>query len=118
MEMLSVPVQIRRLRGGQPQEIDVTVNTGTAYTMLPREILTQLGNRPVDTRTFELVGSEPVDCELGQASVRLDGKEMALPVVFAPDDVILLLGATALEILGLGIDPTGQRLVPVRAMLK
>ena len=59
-----------------------------------------------------------VEYELGQAWMTLQGKEMAVPMVFAPDGVQPLLGATARDIFELGVGPANQKLVPVTAMLK
>lgn len=50
--------------------------------------------------------------------MRLNGETYPVPVVFAPDGAGSLLGATALEIFGLGVDPVNEALIPAPQMLK
>jgi predicted aspartyl protease len=48
----------------------------------------------------------------------MEGQELIVLVVFAPEGMDPLLGATALETFGLAVDPINLRLVPVPALLK
>ena len=50
--------------------------------------------------------------------MRLDGDATIVLVVFGPEGISPLLGATAVEHLSLAVDPIHQRLVPVPALLK
>jgi hypothetical protein len=50
--------------------------------------------------------------------MRLNGGQTIVLVVFGPEGIDPLLGATALEHLSLAVDPIHRRLVPVPALLK
>ena len=96
--------------------IDALVDTGASYTSLPENLLDELGIEREETRQFELADSRIVEYPLGESRVRIEDREKTVPVMFAPDDTVPLVGATTLEILGLGIDPLAEILVPVNAL--
>jgi predicted aspartyl protease len=85
--------------------------------MVPRSILTQLGIDVVGRYEFELADETVVEYDVGQSSLRIDGRERIVQVVFGPEGTAPLLGATTLEVFRLGVDPVGQRLIPVRGRL-
>jgi aspartyl protease family protein len=114
----SVPLQVGDLSGQHFVELSALVDTGATYTSIPENTLAQLGIEVVERRPFELADDRIAEYGIGQARIRLDGRELIVVVVFAPEDSAPLLGATALEIFGFGVDPLRQSLVPVNALLK
>jgi clan AA aspartic protease len=114
----TVPIQIGDLTGAQFTEVTALVDTGTTYTTLPGSILTQLGVEQEGYRRFELADNRVVEYPICQASLRLEGQELIVLVVFALEDTDPMLGATSLEIFGLAVDPVRQQLVPVLSLLK
>ena len=50
--------------------------------------------------------------------MRYNGKSGIVPVVFTPNDVAPLIGATTLEILGLAVNPVSKELLPVNFLMK
>ena len=70
-----------------------------------------------ENRTFELADNRVVELPMGYVTVRIAGKQVIAPAVFGPERAAPLLGATALEISGLAVDPVRQILVPVNALL-
>ncbi len=118
MVTFSVMVQVGDLAGRQFIEVETLVDTGASDTMLPESILAQLGIEPITLRSFRLADERLVEYPVGQARVRLDGDEFIVLVVFAQEGTMPLLGATTLETFSLGVDPKGQRLIPVAGVLK
>ncbi|PKB78076.1 MAG: hypothetical protein BZY88_20000 [SAR202 cluster bacterium Io17-Chloro-G9] len=118
MGTFTASITISNLSGGQSIDLEALVDTGAAYTALPTNILARLGVQPEDVRRFELADNKIVEYPVGQARIRLEENQLIVLVVFAPEDTAPLLGATTLEIFGLGVDPLGQKLVPVTALLK
>ena len=102
------------------QFIDVValVDTGASDSVLPRDTLAQLGIQPVDRFTYRLADERVVEYEVGEARIRIEGRERTIQVVFGPEGVTPLLGATTLEVFHLGVDPIEQRLIPVPGLLK
>ena len=96
--------------------IDALVDTGSSYSSLPQSLLDELDIERETTRSFELADNRIVEYALGETRVRIEDREQTVPVMFAPDGTMPLVGATTLEILGLGIDPLAERLVPVNAL--
>ena len=117
MGTFAVPIQLGSLTGGTFVNLNALVDTGATYTTLPASMLNQLGIQPEGSRRFRLADNRQIEYEVGQARLRLEGQELVVLVVFAPEDASPLLGATALEIFGLGVDPIEQRLIPLPALL-
>ena len=118
MGTFTVSIQASSLAGQQFVELEALVDTGATYTALPTNVLSQMGVEQEDIRRFELADNQIVEYPVGQIRVRLDGRELIILAVFAPADTTPLLGATTLETFGLGVDPVGQKLIPVTALLK
>ena len=118
MSTFNVTFQIGNPNLPDMLDITVMVHTGSAYTFIPREILEALGLTWQEQREFLLADNSTVEYGFGIALIQLNGKRYPVPVVFAPEGVDPLLGFTALEIFGLGIDPVNERLVPTPRMLK
>ena len=117
MGTFSIPVQVGDFYGRQFLDIEAMVDTGASDTMVPRSILTQLGIDVVGRYEFELADGTVVEYDVGQSSLRIDGRERIVQVIFGPEGTAPLLGATTLEVFRLGVDPVGQRLIPVRGRL-
>ena len=118
MGTFTAHIEVGDLAGVQVIEVEALVDTGSTYTALPSDFLTQVGVAQEGTRRFELADNQIVEYPVGQARIRLEGSGLVVLVVFAPPDSAPQLGATTLETFGLGVDPIGQKLVPVTALLK
>ena len=118
MGTFTVSFQIGDLARQQFVNVEALVDTGSTYTVLPKEMVDQLGIEQEGQRRFELGDDRIVAYPIGYARMRLGGDETIVLVVFGPEGTDPLLGATALEHLSLAVDPIHQRLVPVPALLK
>ncbi len=93
--------------------IDAVVDTGAAYTWVPRQTLTELGVMPRGTRRFLLADGRVVEREIAIVAVRLDGQTQPTVCVVGDEGTQALLGAVTLEEFGLAPDPVNRRLVPI-----
>ena len=118
MGTFSVTVGIGTLSGGEFTQFEVLVNAVATHTVLPAESLTRLGVQPIETISFELADDRIVEYQVGEARVRLDGRERTALVVFGPEGSAPLLGATTLQLFNLAVDSTRERLFVVPALLK
>ena len=114
----SVQIQVGDLAGGQFVHVEALVDTGSSDTVLPRDILERLGIQAVDRFPYSLADETVVEYDVGEARLRLDDRERTTQVVFGPEGITPLLGATTLQLFHLGVDPLQERLVPVRGLLK
>ena len=80
--------------------------------------MVRLGIQATESVSFELADDRIVEYEVGEARIRLDGRERTTLVVFGPEGAGPLLGATTHQLFNLAVDPVPERLVPVPALLK
>ena len=95
--------------------VDCLVDTGAAYSQLPRSLLTSIGIEPFDERRFVMADGRRGSCQVGKADffVNVNGRQAPSLVVFGAESAPALLGAMTLEGLGLGVDPLARRLIPI-----
>ena len=93
--------------------VDAWVDTGASYSMMPREIMESLGHSPTHHRPFRLADGSVVEMGVAQVPLRIGQEITVVYCVFGDGESEPLLGATALEEFGLGVDPVNHTLVPV-----
>ena len=86
------------------------VDTGATDTMAPASQLMRIGIEPVGKMTYELANGALHEYPFGLARIEFMGEITAGRVIFGPDDVEPILVATALESVGITIDPTTRTL--------
>lgn len=116
MTTVSVLLQIGDLAGTRFEEVEAMVDTGSSFTSAPREVLERLGIRPSRRQRFRIANGDVVESDVGDAKVRVAGLEGVSPVIFNNPGEPILLGAVTLEALLLGVDPIGERLVPIEGL--
>ena len=118
MGTFTVPIEVGAPSGGQFIQVEALVDTGSTFTVLSRDVLGHLGIESIETVSFQLADNRIVEYEVGEASVRLDGRERTTLVVFGAEGASPLLGATTLQLFDLAADATRERLVTVPTLLK
>ena len=112
MSMFKVTVGVGNPAGGDLAPVDAIVDTGAAHTMLPASLLERLNIRPMEQLGFILADGSRVKYGFGIARLGIaDYGERPCAVIFGPEDNYLL-GASALEMFNLLVDPHGKRLAP------
>jgi clan AA aspartic protease len=86
------------------------VDTGAIDCMAPAKHLQSIGITPIRKRTCELADGSEITREIGAALVEFMGEMVAVNIIFGADDVEPILGLTALESVGIEVDPRNQRL--------
>ena len=98
--------------GGTGISVDVLVDTGATFTVLPASFLRdQLGIMHRREDTFILADGSKQTLPIGDAHIAVAGRQAPSPVVFGAEDRFLM-GATSLQSLGLIADTTNHRLIP------
>ena len=113
MGVFSVQLEVSNLAGHEFVSVEATVDTGSSYTVMGEDLLTSLGIWPQEQRPFQLGDGSMVEYDMGEARLRLEGRELTSPVVFGPPGVSPLLGAVSLQIFGLIADSANERLIPM-----
>jgi clan AA aspartic protease len=86
------------------------VDTGAIDCMAPGKHLREIGIQPRGKRTYELADGTEIVMEIGVASVEFMGEIVGVTIIFGDDHVEPILGVTALESVGIEVDPQNQRL--------
>ena len=117
MGTFNVTVEVAAGSDGPFESLEALVDTGATYTLAPAPLLRQLGVEPIDRITFIIAEGSRMQQEIGEAVIRLDGRQRTTLVVFGDEGANTLLGAYTLEAFSLGVDPRNRRLVPVDGYL-
>ena len=112
MGTFSQTLRLESLDGERSVEVDALVDTGASYTVVPANLLKELGVEPIGTVRLALADGRPVVYDIGRAEATVDGRTERTLVAFGEDGTRPLLGAYTLEGLRLAVDPSEGRLVP------
>ena len=108
---------------GNPAEPDVTepiellVDSGAIYSVVPEAVLERLGIKPLAEQTFRLADGTKIARQKGVAVFKYGERIGGADVIFGEEGDSDLLGAFTLEALGLGLDPLKRELLPLPMIL-
>ena len=94
---------------GDLQEVEFLVDTGSLYTFLSPELAAKLGITFPVTSIIVIADSSVADAPVGVADLRLMDREGGI-LVASMGVPMPLLGASALEALGLKVNPVDETL--------
>lgn len=79
---------------------------------IPRDVLERLGVAAFSRLPFTLADGRRLERDITAVLLTIDGRKAPVPVAFGEPGEEAVLGATALEGLGLMVDPVAKKLVP------
>ena len=97
-------------------EADFLVDTGATDSLAPGKELRRIGVQPVGRTAYELADGTLHEYEFGLVRIEFMGEVTAGRVIFGPDDAEPLLGVTALESVGITVDPVSRTLTRLPAI--
>ena len=112
MSVFRHTIEVGDLTGSRFQSMDAIVDTGATFTVVPANILSELGVVPNRRVRFRLADGSRLDRDVGETMVRVLDYQAIRLVAFGSNDAPALLGADTLEGLLLTVDPVRERLVP------
>ncbi len=86
------------------------VDTGATDSLVPRPHLEAIGLEPRGRRVYELADGRELVVDVTAAVIEFMGEFVGGTVIFGDADAEPLLGVTALESVGIEVDPVNQRL--------
>ncbi len=95
---------------GVGYEASFLVDTGATDSMAPASELRAAGIEPIGRTSYELANGEVQEYPFGLAQIQFMGEITAGRVIFGPEGVEPILGVTALESVGITIDPANRTL--------
>ncbi len=93
-------------------KVRLLVDTGATLSWVPRIVLEKIGVRPTERRAFETIEGRIIEREVAGVMARINGRTSGIAAVFAEKGDGSVLGAQALEGLGLTADVVRRRLTP------
>ena len=86
------------------------VDTGSTDCVVPREALRSIGLEPKGKRTYELADGRRETVPITTGDIEFMGEIVGATIGYGTDGVEPILGLTALESVGIEVDPVSQRL--------
>ena len=108
-----VPLTIVPPDGGETRHVSALVDTGAAYSVLPRSLLESLGCRQLRIQRVLFADGRVEHWPVTELAVECESRRATTTVLMAPPASPILLGAITLEGLGLGVDTLARRLIPL-----
>ena len=99
------------------ERVEFLVDSGAIYSVVPSEILTRLGLRPLVEQEFRLADGTKITRKKGIALFKYGDRIGGADVIFGEEGDSVLLGAFTLEALGLSLDPLRRELRPLPMVL-
>jgi len=99
----------------QERDLEGLVNTGALFTQIPADVLAGIGIAPSGTRGVHYADGTRDVVPVAMAYIAIDGVETATVILCGKAGSLVLVGATTLETLGLGVDPVHKQLIPIEA---
>lgn len=86
------------------------VDTGATDSLVPRSHLESIGLIPKGQRVYELADGREIRMDITTADIEFMGEIVGGTILFGEANTEPLLGVTALESVGIEVDPLNQRL--------
>lgn len=74
---------------GVSREVELLVDSGASYSLLPLEVWQELGLEAQKTLSFTLADGTKIDREASECKIRLNGKERHAPVTLENRGLVL-----------------------------
>lgn len=112
-----ITIKLHGAAGRGAKEVTLLVDTGSAYSWLPKKLLEELGLKPTRRARFKTIEGRVVERDVGHAFVEFEGELAPTVVVFAEEGDASVFGLHGLESLGLEVDPTTRQVRKSEALL-
>jgi clan AA aspartic protease len=86
------------------------VDTGAIDCLVPRQHLEAIGLKPKGQRTYELADGSEIKMDITTGDIEFMGEVVGGTIIFGDADSEPILGVTALESVGIEVDPQNQQL--------
>jgi len=99
------------------EKLEFLVDSGAIYSVVPKEILSKLGIKPIGEQEFRLADGSKIIRKKGIAFFKYKDQVGGSDVIFGEKGDSILLGSFTLESLGLFLDPLHRELKPLPIIL-
>ncbi|MGH7231200.1 MAG: hypothetical protein ACREJU_07555 [Nitrospiraceae bacterium] len=99
----------------QQLTLEGLVDAAALFTQVPADLIARMGITPSGVRAVHYADGTKDVVPVAKVDIAIDGTETATMVLLGKPNSLILVGATTLETLGLGVDPVHKRLIPIDA---
>jgi clan AA aspartic protease len=123
MGLIHVTTTLRTRENSRKKYVsEFLVDSGATDSLAPGKELRKAGIIPRGRMAYELADGQTVEYEFGLAEIEFMGEITSGRIIFGPDDAEPLLGVTALESVGILVDPAHRTLkrmpaIPLKGIL-
>jgi clan AA aspartic protease len=110
MGLTPVRVKLRSFVANGTYEAEFLVDSGATDSLAPASELNKIGVQPVGRMPYELANGTVQEYQFGLVEISFMNEVTAGRVIFGPDNAEPILGVTALESVGVVIDPANRTL--------
>ena len=111
MGMTHVTVTVRNpAKPGKSWDGLFLVDTGAVDSLVPGKFLRRMGLVPRAERTYALADGSEVKMKIATGELEFMGELVGTTLIFGADDAEPILGVTALESVGIEVDPRSRKL--------
>jgi clan AA aspartic protease len=111
MGLIHVTTTLRaREKARKKYAAEFLVETRATDSLAPAKELKKAGIKPRGRMAYELADGQTVEYDVGLVEIEFMGELTSGRVIFGPDNAEPLLGVTALESVGILVDPTTRTL--------
>ena len=111
MGLFSVTVRLHSLLDDSFTDLSATVDTGANFSMIPANVLDDLGVERAHRAAFELADGSRAEYDVGELRVTVEGQTTHTWAGFAEVGTEPLLGCYAMDGLMLAADPYAGKLI-------
>jgi len=112
MGLTYVPMIVKG-RGGRQRTVEMFVDSGAFWSLLPEADWRALDLRPSEKMSFALADGSVIERHVSDCRFVYGGREKPSPVILGEGDDVALLGAVTLECLALVLNPLDRTLHPM-----
>ena len=116
MGLTHIAVKLRSVGSNDTFTANFLVDTGATDSMVSASELKRIGVVPNGKRTYELATGELEEFDVGYGEFSFMDDKIQARVMFGPDNIEPILGAIALELAGVMVDPVKQTLKKLPAL--
>jgi predicted aspartyl protease len=102
---------------GKDETLELLIDSGATYSVLPQRTWERLGLRPKRLVRFRLADGTAIERQVSECHFRRAEGDGTSPVVLGEDGDVALLGVVTLEVLGLVFNPFTRTLHPMQMLL-
>ena len=111
MGLIHVTTTLRARENARKKYVsEFLVDTGATDCLAPAKEMKRAGIKPRGRMAYELANGQTIEYDFGLAEIEFMGEITSGRVIFGPDDAEPLLGVTALESVGILVDPASRTL--------